>query len=97
MTSKEELFNTRKSIILGRLTKIKIVENSLKKIINDFTCPIEGVKLTLKEKEELRKELEPEILYFIRKQDDQVKLKRGVSLIDPDPEVHKPWVIDKST
>ena len=90
----EELFNTRKSIILGLAKKNLSNESELKKIIDDFQCPIEGIKLNEKEKLALKNILLPEIQYLNRRLDQKVILKRGVSLTDP--EEHEKWIVDKN-
>ena len=90
----DETFNIRKSILLKKLEKIKITDNSLEDIINDFNCPIENAKLNQNEKDELIKSLEIDVKYLLRKQDEKVKLKRGISLVDPTK--HLDWNIDKN-
>jgi hypothetical protein len=89
-----EIFNIRKSILIEKLKINKITDQFLKKLLDDFKCPITQVKLGKSEKNELLRSLEGDIKYLLRKQDDTIKLKRGISLIDPSK--HLDWEIDKS-
>lgn len=92
--TQEELFNLRKSTILGRYEENNDGKLNIDDIIKTFKCPIKGVVLNSSEKKHLKDSILPEIRFFERKNDDKVILKRGVSLVDPGS--HVEWKVDKN-